>query len=237
MEKQNKISDLKEVTQELVGWEDNKLFKTLHFLTTRPGQLITEYCKGEKQKYLSPVIYFFGATALEAYLVSVSGIKDLMLQANVESLSKTLPEVGEDKKNINVANITDQYNSVTSFFLSETGQKIILLPIILLLTWLFYKKYNGSFKENSWFALYILGHVTLLGLPFLLYVYLTKDLVLYMVFGLTVALAYGTWASKQFYNLSVGRALILRIVMLAIVVLIFGILGPVVMTLFIVMNP
>ena len=236
MEKQNKLSDVKEVTQELVGWEDNKLFRTLNYLTTRPGQLITEYCKGEKQKYLSPVIYFFGVTALEAYLVSVSGITDLMLKANAESLRKTLSEREVDKLNINVDNITDQYNSATSFLFTETGQKVIFLPIALILTWLFYKKYNSSFKANSWFALYMLGHVTLLSLPLLLYVYLTKDLVLYTIFGLIMALAYGTWASKQFYNLSLGKALVLRVLMLAAVMLIFGILGPIVMISLMIIN-
>lgn len=229
MEKPDKISDLKEVTQELVGWEDNKVFRTLNYLTTRPGQLITEYCKGEKQKYLSPVIYFFGATALETYLVSVSGVMELMLKIQKESLQKDFSEPGIEKLNVNVTKIPDQFNSFFSFLMSETGQKIIFLPIILILTWLFYKKYNQSFKENSWFALYLLGHVTLLTLPLLWYFYLTKDLILYTVFGLIVAIGYGTWASKQFYNLSVGKALILRILMVVAVMVIFGLLGPVVM--------
>lgn len=215
MEEEKKTNGLKEVTQELLGWEDNKLFRTLSHLTTRPGQIVTGYCKGEKSKYLSPVVYFFGVTALVTYTVSISGLLDVMLKAN-----PILSKFG-----IDTSNIPDEITNTLSFLLSETGQKIIFLPIVLFLTWLFYKKYNGSFRENSWFALYTAGHATLLTTPLILYWYITKDLVLYSAIGSIVEIAYGIWASKQFYNLSLGKAIFLRIMMVVTVLVIFMILG------------
>lgn len=216
--KVKKTSGLQEVTQELLGWEDNKLFRTLNHLTTRPGQIVTAYSNGEKSKYLSPVVYFFGVTALVTYIVSTSGLLELMLKSNPIA----------SKLGIDTSKYPEELNNVLSFLFSETGQKIIFLPIVLLLTWLFYRKYNRSFKANSWFALYTAGHAALLSTPIILYWYITKDLVLYSAIGSLVELTYGIWASKQFYNLSIGKAIILRIMMMVTVLLIFIILGGII---------
>ena len=111
------------------------------------------------------------------------------------------------------------------FLTSETGQKTVLLPIQLLLTWLFYKKYNRSFKENSWFTLYISGHGSLLSLPLILYWYITKDSGLFATISSIIELGYWIWASKQFYTLSIGRAIFLRIMMYVTFFFTFTILG------------
>ena len=225
MEEGKKTNGLKEVTKEILGWEDNKLFRTLNHLTTRPGQVVSEYCRGEKQKYLSPVVYFFGVTALETYIASRIGLYDFVLKQNVESLRQSFSDPIFAKSGFNVSSTPDQMNSVFSFLFSETGQKVIILPIVLLFTWIFYKKYNRNFKENSWFALYTAGHASLLTTPLILYWYITKDLVLSSAIGFIVELTYGVWASKQFYNLSLGKAIFLRIMMAVAVLVIFMIFG------------
>ena len=219
MDEEKKTTGLKEVTKEILGWEDNKLFRTLNHLTTRPGQIVNEYCRGEKQKYISPVVYFFGVTALETYIGSLIGLYDFMLKQNVESLRKTFSDPIFAKSGINVSSTPEQMNNVFAFLFSETGQKIIILPIVLLFTWIFYKKYNRNFKENSWFALYTLGHLTLLTIPLMLYWYFTKDLVLYGIISLIIGSLYWIWNSMQFYKLKIGKAILLRIVMVVTVLL------------------
>lgn len=219
MDEEKKTTGLKEVTKEILGWEDNKLFRTLNHLTTRPGQIVNEYCRGEKQKYISPVVYFFGVTALETYIASLIGLYDFMLKQNVESLRKTFSDPIFAKSGINVSSTPEQMNNVFAFLFSETGQKIIILPTVLLFTWIFYKKYNRNFKENSWFALYTLGHLTLLTIPLMLYWYITKDLVLYGIISLIIGSLYWIWNSMQFYKLKIGKAILLRIVMVVTVLL------------------
>ena len=219
MDEEKKTNGLKEVTKEILGWEDNKLFRTLNHLTTRPGQIVTEYCRGEKQKYISPVVYFFGVTALETYIASLIGLYDFMLKQNVESLRKTFSDPIFAKSGINVSSTPEQMNNFFAFLFSETGQKIIILPTVLLFTWIFYKKYNRNFKENSWFALYTLGHLTLLTIPLMLYWYITKDLVLYGIISLIIGSLYWIWNSMQFYKLKIGKAILLRIVMVVTVLL------------------
>ena len=220
MEEGKKTNGLKEVTKEILGWDDNKLFRTLNHLTTRPGQVVTEYCRGEKQKYISPVVYFFGVTALETYIASIIGLYDFVLTQNVESLRQSFSDPIFAKSGINVSSTPDQMNSVFSFLFSETGQKIIILPIVLLFTWIFYKKYNQNFKENSWFALYTLGHLTLLTIPLMLYWYITKDLGLYSIIVLIIGSLYWIWNSMQFYKLKIGKAILLRIMFVVTVLLI-----------------
>lgn len=235
MDEEKKTNELKDVTKELLGWEDNKLFKTLNYLTTRPGQINAEYCRGEKQKYLSPMVYFFGVTALETFIVTQIGLFDFMVEQNKESLRKSFSDASFLKTGFDPTYIIDKINSNFSFLFSEVGQKIFFVPLLLLLTWLFYRKINRSFKENSWFALYTLGHATLLSIPFMLFWYMTKNLTLMTAFSFLVAFAYWVWASKQFYNLKLGKALLLRFLMMLTAQLIIG-AGFVMMTFIVVAN-
>lgn len=223
MEDEEKTDGLKAVAKEVIGWEDNKLFHTLKCLTTKPGQIITEFCRGEKQKYLSPVAYYFGVETLKSYLVSISGLSDFLLKTQVEQLRKNLLLLSSTESLNKLSTDQAANNTLTnffSFFLGEIGQKIIALPILLLFTWLFYKKYNRSFKENSWFALYSGGHASLLSLPLLLCWYITKDLALFKALSIIVTISYLVWASKQFYNLRIRKAILLRILYFLTTVLI-----------------
>jgi len=119
--------------------------------------------------------------------------------------------------------ITNNLNSFYSFFNTEYGREIISLPIILLLAWLFYKRYNNSFKENSWFALYTWGHASLLTIPIILFLYLGMDVALFIPIAYAIIVLYWTWASTKFYNLKFGKALTVRILMQVAYVLTIGI--------------
>ena len=217
-EKEKKTNELKEISKEIVGWEDNKLIRTLRYLTTNPGQVISEYCNGEKHKYLSPIIYFFGVNALETYLASAIGLFDYLLKKNLESMQKSFSNPSFSKL-FDTTNLADKINSNLAFAFSETGQKLIITPLLLLLTWLFFKKYNRSIKDNSWFALYTLGHGTLLTIPFMMFWYFTNDLTFYTTFSFIILFAYWVWASKQFYSIKLGKAILLRFVMMTIAML------------------
>lgn len=229
---EEKPNEVKEVAKELIDLEGNKVFRTLHHLTTRPGQMIAEYCQGGKNKYLSPVTYFVGVTAVEGFIASSLGLIEFVAKKNTEDLSKTFSDPAFSKLGIDASTISDKLNVAGSFLMSETGQKVTIIPIVLLFTWLFYKKYNRSFKESSWFALYTLGHVTLLTLPVMLYWYFTKDLAVYSAIGLIFSSLYWIWASMQFYSLSIGRAIFLRVAFLVTILLVFSIATTTIMLLY-----
>lgn len=227
MEQGKKFEDLKEVTREIVGWEDNRVFRTLRYLTTDPATVVRTFCDGDRTRFLSPVVYFFAIAAIEAYIASVAGFFDVLFASNTETLRQTFS--GPQFSDMNVEELISKYNSIFGFIFSETGQKIILLPLILLFTWLFYRKHNRSFRENSWFALYILGHLTLLSLPLILYWYLTRDMVLYSATGFLIAVIYWVWASMRFYGITLMRAIFLRLMLIMTFLLIIALLGPMIL--------
>lgn len=212
MEEETKTNELKEVTKELIGWEDNKLFRTLRGLTIFPGETIKEYCNGHKQKYLSPIVYFIGVTAIETYIASFIGLYDSILKKGLEDLKQTTSDPTLNRF-FDTGKVSEKVYEYLSFITSETGQKILIIPLLLFLTWLFYKKFNRSFKQNSWFAFYTLGHSTLLAIPVMLIWYLSKDLVLYSVVSMILIFIYWVWSSKQFYELTLGKAIVIRFFM------------------------
>ena len=212
MEEEKKANELKEVTNELIGWEDNKLFRTLRGLTVLPGQTIKGYCSDDKQKYLSPIVYFIGVTAIETYIASFIGLYDFILKKSLEDLKLTTSDSTLNQF-FDTEKISEKIYDYLAFNTGETGQKILIIPLLLFLTWLFYKKFNRSFKENSWFALYTLGHATLLAIPLMLIWYISKDLVIYSTVSLIFIFIYWVWASKQFYGLTLGKAIVIRFFM------------------------
>lgn len=216
---EQKTNDLKEVTKELVGWEENKVIRTVRCLTTRPGVVINEYCAGEKQKYLSPVVYFFGLTAIETYLASSIGLFDFLLEKNIESIRQSFSDPAFAALDLDVSNVSARMNSALSFLFSESGQKLVVLPIVLLATWILYRTKEHNLKSTSWFVLYMLGHITLLNLPLLAMWYFTQSLALFTVTSLFVASVYWIWSSMQVFKVAIGKAILLRIGMLFIVLL------------------
>lgn len=215
MEEKGKADGLKEVAKEVIGLEHNKIFTTVKYLTLSPSRLITEYCNGEKNKFLSPVVFFLGVQSIRLYLGSISGLSDYLLKDNTRSvlsfLNSTVPSLAANKNETD--RVANDFDNFLSFFNSEIGRQVIGLPILLILAWLFYKKFNHSFKDNSWFALYTWGHASLLSIPFILAFYLTKNIILFAMPANLIFVLYGTWGSMKFYNLNLGKAFTLRILM------------------------
>ena len=229
MEEEKPVSEIKEVTKELVGWEDNKLWRTLKGLTLSPGATIRGFCGEDGQKYLSPITYFLGVTAVEAYVASYFGLFEAMLDKNKEELKRAATEPSLTRF-FDTQQVSERVFDYLNFVTSETGQKVIFVPFVLLFTWLFYKKFNKSFKQNSWYALYTLGHATLLAIPLIPIWYFSKDLVLYSNTGLAIIFIYSLWSSKQFYNLSLGKALVYQLLLDLTLLIALNVLSFIVMT-------
>ncbi len=200
----SKKSEIAEVAKELIGWEDNKLFNTLKDLTLGPGEMVRNYCNGEQDKYLSPITYFLGVTGLVAYLSSVSGLNDFAIKEGL----KNFDAVSLDWANKDVIIWKEKIGVINSFLLNETAQKLMLVPLLLLLTWIFYKKVRPSFKENSWFSLFVQAHNSLISLPFMGIWCVTKELGYFITFGTAFSYLFWIWASKGFYNIKWSKAIL-----------------------------
>ena len=210
--------EVKEVANELIGLEGNKIFRTVKGLTTKPGQVIKEYCDGEKLKYLSPVFYFSGVSGIAYYLQSLS--------------TKEYIKAVEEWKRIFSSDFgillsSAKVDNVISYVFNQTVLNIISLPITLFITWLVFRKQNASFRNSSWYALYTWAHSTLILTPSLLLFWLHNIFIL-NIFILDIfkfassllAIGYNVWAAMQFYQIKVGKAILL-ILLRHIIVFIF----------------
>ncbi len=82
--------EVKEVAGEIIGLESNKVFRTIKDLTIKPGEVIATYGEGDRQKYISPVVYYFGTSAASFYFLSLTGAVET---AKTVSLVKKIFEV------------------------------------------------------------------------------------------------------------------------------------------------
>jgi hypothetical protein len=200
------MSELKEVTDEIIGFQGNKIFRTVKYLSIRPGQVISEYCKGEKFKYLSPVVYFFGVAGILYYLNSITGFADAASRYAAGNYTRILASRGFDVTTDNIR------NTLFPILSNETLGILISLPLALLFTWLLFRKYNRSFKDNSWFALYTAGHSTLIKLLIPIYWSVKSDSEFIPVLGSlfqVITSVYVIWAAMQYYQIKPGRAILL----------------------------
>ncbi len=214
-------NEVKEVASELLGWEGNKVFRTVKYLTIKPGQIITEYCQGEKQKYLSPVVYFFGIAGFILYLQSLSGLDDFVRDPKYLKALKKMSELGwvlSDSQIIMFINIIE----------NQTLMLILLLPVNLVATWFLFKKSNPSFKQSSWFVIYISAQSSFLFiLPLLCFLFKFEGAFLftYQLIAPTI-IVYSIWAAMQFYKIELGRAILLiflrLIILFPFLLLVYG---------------
>jgi hypothetical protein len=203
--------EVKEVANELIGWEGNKIFTTVKYLTTRPGQIISEYCQGEKHKYLSPVVYLFGVSGVFLYLQSLSGLDDYVRNPDMIKLYSKL---------VGSALSSSQLNKFFNAIGNQTLMLLLNLPVNLVVSWFLFRKHNPSFKQSSWFVIYITGQSILFMVPVIMcFWFISTAAFLYASNLLTFMLVvYNIWAAMQFYKIEMGRAILLIFLRLIIMI-------------------
>jgi hypothetical protein len=201
-----------EVIKDLIGWEDNKIWTTLKELTTRPGAAIKAYCNGETQRYLSPIVYFFALSAAYYYLLNISGAEDKYVADATPTLTKLFGTSA---------------NRTLKFFMGGVGEKIIDIPVLIFSQWLIFRQCNKSFKQNTWFILFIDAHASWLSILWINYWWFTKTDFSFEVGGhldSVISFAYKTWAAREFYSITLFSS-ILRNVILVVAYGLFTLIG------------
>lgn len=199
-----KQNEVKEVATEIIGLEGNKIFRTVIDLTLRPGTTIAEYCRGETQKYLAPVVYYFGVSTVVFYFQTITGLHEAVKSA--EGWKTLFAKFG-------VTLVSEKVDSVVSLVFNPTVLNILMLPVMLLGTWVVFRKCNPSFKMNSWFTIFVAGHSAIFFLPpVLLYLLPNKNPFLVVTTMLSFGvIVYFIWAARQFYQLPWGKAILLSL--------------------------
>ncbi len=198
MERPKPKEEIKEVLQQIIGWENNKIWTTLKGLTIAPGQLVKEYGIGQKQ-ILNPITYYFLIFALTTYVTSITGFN-----AAMETESMNLVKEFDIQLSDGTIRNVERSNR---FLDSEAANTLLFLPFALLLRWSIFRKCNQSFKSNSWFELFTSGHLLILNGLVSVTLWLALGNLNVLVFLNIGTLVYMIWAAKQFYNVTLKQSI------------------------------
>lgn len=208
----------------MIGVKDNQIFYTIRGLTLRPGRVIESYLEGSRKPLISPVIYFFGLLTLEYIVTSLSGYRDFYLESQLLQVQEAFGK-HESLSEGDVQIMIDKMGGFLQFLVSEMGQKLLMLPVALLLVSLVYINQNKGFKGNSWLALYAFGHMKLLTIP-ITFLWLAGMPLFYIGLGsFLVSILYWVYATKDFYRLSLKRAVLMGLLFYLVYFLIFTVIG------------
>lgn len=224
MSNKSKGEEFKEVAGELMGFKNNQIVNTIKGLTLRPGIVIESFLRGEREKFLSPVIYFFSLLTIEYIVTTLTGYRDFYLEVQLLQVQEAFGDQ-ESLSEVEIEFVVDRMGAFIQFILSEMGQKLLMLPIMLLLVSLIYINQKKGFKGNSWLALYAFGHVKLLTIPFTFLWLVGVPLFYIGLISFIVSILYWIYASKAFYNLSALRAIFMGLLFYLSYLLIFTFIG------------
>src|SRR5690349_18050441 len=154
-------AERKEIT-DIVGFDLRKLRNTLRDLTLKPGTAIDYYCNGDRQKYVSPIIYFVLVFAISFFVSKASGISHYVHSSRTPGrtfLDGLRDGSGQmDMAPLAIERIESQVDDIMG---RPELAMFLILPGLILAQWLLFRKLRPSFIHNSYFVLFTLAHTTL----------------------------------------------------------------------------
>lgn len=134
---------------------DTVLVRTLLGLVRRPGRLAAEYVAGRRTRYVSPLRFFLGATALFLLAHRLSG---LSLDAGL-GMGFRIEGTGDPVERI---------ASARAFIGSHLDMVVVLaLPLIALFQRWIFRRSDRNYAETMVFLLYLQGQLFLYGIVLL----------------------------------------------------------------------
>ena len=222
-------SELKETLTDLVGFELTKLWVTIKDLTIRPGHAIAAYCDGDRKKYIPPVTYFLLCLGFSFVVISQSEYFQYSKKIGEEVAKNSFDTfLSNEELNANRLKILklkwgeveaqaafERHRELTlkinSFFESQNGQLVLVMPVALLLLWLFFRKYR-RFTHNLFLLLYQQAQISLFTIPFILFFMIFPGVnTVYFILPtiMLFSLGYFIWIAKVFYKVESQEKLIL----------------------------
>lgn len=200
---------IQEVSSEVAGVDVLKAWRTIRDLTLKPGTVVLAYVTGNREKYLSPVAYCLFVFTISIAIDSFTGINRYIMSRSDASWTG-LYRQGNIEANPEFSRLQE---AMLDFANSKSGQMLLLMPSILLLQWLLFRKYRKSFAENAYFALFTASHYVLLILPLTGVFFIDKKLFyyLYMTIGFVAPPLYMAWAGTVFYRQNYGPMIVRNI--------------------------
>jgi hypothetical protein len=172
-------------------------------LIKRPGYVAREYNSGKRKKYFNPITFLLIMTAAQVFTASKTGFFTEFASATQQLVKETFMNdkyTDEELRDFNAKN--DQTAGVAK--VSDNGKLLTLLfiPMLSLLTWIFFKKSGHNYAENLILNVLILGQLMLLFIPFAAIPFLIAPSYVILWFSLyfVINILYSLVAYKQFFG-------------------------------------
>lgn len=177
---------------------DSKILRTVVGLTRRPGLVCAEYVAGKRVRYVAPFKYFLVAAALLLLTNLATGFDPMDLAG-----------AGGSEKAREVQQVVASYASKHLDL-----AMLIALPFFVAAVRFMFRGSEHTYAEVSVFVLFVLGHVTLLGLLF------GPLRVVSPALGiapkLLLQLGWFSWASIHFFRVSLLSSVLRNLVLMAV---------------------
>ena len=166
------------------GW-----LRTARDLTLGPGAMIRRYVQGHRKVYANPFAYLVVGTAVNIMTQKVVGFQERM--------------VATASGNVTDSPLQSEFINRFTELISQNAPYVsigIVVPLALLVR-LFFRRSGYNLAECFVFALYSVGHLSLLGFVLLpLYMLLPPSAAIQGIVGITVAIIYTVYVAKGFFS-------------------------------------
>lgn len=181
-------------------------------LIIRPGYVTQEYLDGKRKKYFNPLSFFVIASTIWAIVVLNSGYFESMGAGSPRTSYKMSGELA-------------RYISESMKIMLAYGKiinLIISVPVLSLLSWLFFRKHINTFAENLVLQSFMMGQahlaLVIIFIPaFLLFGHAQMNNNVYQL----VFLVYLTVAYQQFFKNHILVTIVKTIVILLLFIMLF----------------
>lgn len=167
---------------------DSGLLHTVITLWRRPGRMIRDYLAGRTRPYTNPAKYLLICGAVTTLASIVSGFT----AAAADQMAAMSPEAAEETA-LAIAMLHRYFNLVL----------ILGLPLLPVLTWVFFRPNAFTFTEHLVFNTYVFAQQNLLWIPVLPFFVVLEAPLLGALLYLIATTAYYLWASRQFFGFGI----------------------------------
>jgi hypothetical protein len=171
-------------------------------LFRKPGKVALEFVTGKRKKYFNPFSFLLIAMALNVFLTQKTNFYDVFLDKTTQMVTQLEKKSSQTGKPSATSELEKTRQATPKILENTKLLSLMCLPILALLTWLFFKKSGFNYAENLVMNIFIQGQLSVFFIlfciiPFLLY----RPLVIVLPYLFIIATwLYSLLAYKQFFK-------------------------------------
>lgn len=177
---------------------DKGLFQLIRDLVLKGGTVAREYIDGRRKKYFPPLNFFLIIAALNLFAINVDESSDRPDVAREQAMKAYHIQTSEQKETF-LSIYNRQTEAITFIKHNSNKTVLVMLPLMALVFWLFYRKEKYNFTEHMVAGMFMYGFCTLVFVVMSL-INLIFKFDVNVIYGLTLLLQlfYFAWFYYRF---------------------------------------